>query len=156
MSDPTRDLQNLNLDDMPVTRSHARRTPQQGRVRERTPADQGRMNPLGRPPAPSQSSASESQRPSRRGSAVPPPTSATPPVPMSTLAQAQALFKVDGIVTEDTHIDFRLSPLDRSSGQVIERLFYDSTRGNHGASCDMPEHRRSRSPCNHIKVRHVV
>ena len=150
MSDPARDFQKLNLDDMPVTRSH-NRPPQQVRGRERLPSESARMNPLSRPPRPQPSSStvqSGSQTSRMQTASASISRTLTPSV-----AQAQALFKVEGIVTEDTHIDFRLRPLDDQGGQVVERIFYDSAHRNHSAACSQVEHQRLQTPCNHIQVR---
>ena len=153
MSDPERALQKLNLDDMPVTRSHTRSS-QQGRGTDRIAPESARVNPIARPvrpPMSSQRSGSSTQLPTT-GRSTPVGSSGTASAPSTSFIQAQALFKIEGIVTEDTHIDFKLRPLNASNGQVVERLFYDPVHGNHHAACNQSEHRRSRSPCNHITV----
>ena len=148
MSDPAHAFQNLHLDDMPVTRSHARAS-QQGRSGERVAPASSRMNPLSRPvrtPVPRGHSHSESWSSRMRGGS---PSRSTPS-PASN--QAPGLFNVDGINNEGQHIDFSLTALDGIGGQVIVSLFQSSEQSGRYAACSQQAHQRSNEPCIHIGV----
>ena len=164
MSAPNRGLQNLNLDEMPVTRSHTRSS-REGRGGKQTHSGSHRMNPL----AHSTPSVSPhyTAEPSRRGSRAPQePSHQMPRAPeVSPIG-----FKVVR-VNKDSFVEFFLIPATKSATgrrpfaqsqlplamtsteQAIVRIDFDPARGDHRASCDWVHHGQSDSICSHIFVR---
>lgn len=159
MSAPDRALQNLNLDEMPVTRSHARSS-RRGRGREQLPSGSARMDPLSRPaPHPSESSRHGLRGPQRPGSSGP-----------------SRVARVMRVTNRGTSIEFQLQPApiqprvagSTSQGstaqlqpglgsntpeQVIVRIYYDTIRGNHRAFCTCGD---PKYPCFHAWVNSLL
>lgn len=148
MSDPARDLQNLHLDDMPVTRSHAR-APLRGQGRARGEEGSALSHASQREPTFRQSSMSgpsgtRSPEPQYASQAA---LSATSP---SAVAAASA-FHVDKITHHGTHIDFHLSAVDSPRTRTTVALHGVPGRRQR-ARCSFAGHGSDEEPCFHISV----
>ena len=151
MSDAAHAFQKLHLDDMPVTRSHARSL-QQGRPGDRVSTGSSRMNPLSRPvrtPGSRGHSHSGSHSSHPHGGS---PAHSTPGPSVNPVA---GLFKVEGIDNEGQHIDFSLTAADGVGGQVIVSLYQDPAQPRLCARCSQAAHVHAQDPCIHIEVSYL-
>ncbi len=158
MPAPDRALQNLNLDEMPVTRSSTRPVGE-GRGREQAQSGSHRMNPLARP--------------TRGGTSRYPAESSRRAFQTAQELSHQAYYPGDFVVvnvkTISTTVDFILTPapmtstgqspppasqsmrVRSSTEQACVSIQYDTVTGNHHASCDFRGH-ASNPVCFHILV----
>ena len=150
MSAPDRALQNLNLDEMPVTRSNARSS-REGRGRERTHIGSARMDPLSRPtPHAPPPYAPESSRRGFRGSQR--PSSSVPPranlITRVTNHGTSIDFQlrpgsiqagVAGSTSQGSFAQFQPGPVSSTPNQIAVRIRYDTVRGDHRATCTCGE-----------------
>lgn len=147
MSDPARALQNLNLDEMPVTRSHTQPSRQGNAIARERGSESGsgeavRMDPLIHSHTPSSPSTFGSQG---RGS-VTGLTATYPTVPSS------PLFAVERVAANHaTSLDFRLATVRGMNTRAAVRI-QCSTGRQARASYSCTEHLMLNEPCAHIKV----
>ena len=159
MSTPDRALQNLNLDEMPVTRSSARSFGE-GRGREQAYGGSHRMNPLARP-AQSNISRHPAQSSHRAFQAA---------HELTHRMHYPGDFVVVNVKKVNTTVDFTLIPAiatpsgqrpiptpqsiqgRASNEQACVSIQYDPIRQGHQASCDFQGH-ASNPICVHILVR---
>lgn len=145
MSAPDRALQNLNLDEMPVTRSGASSS-RGGRGKERNSKGSARMDPLLRPlPHSSESSRHGLRALQRPGSSGPPRANRVTRVTnQGTSIGFQVLPEPTrpGIASPTIQGSFaqtQPSSVSSTPVQVTVRIHYDTVRGAHRATCTCAE-----------------
>lgn len=168
MSAPDRALLNLNLDEMPVTRSNTRPS-REGGGRGQAHRGSNRLNPLPWP-TPNAPPGYPPETSRRAPQAVQEPSFLTTP----TAGVPHGSFEVERVIKNGTSVKFRLSPITLEGGaehsttqiqstrsisrtarnqreQTWIQINYDVTRGNQPASCTCPAS-ASNPICAHISV----
>ena len=149
MSEPSRLLQNLNLEEMPVTRSQGQSSQQRRGIRGR---GRGRMNPLGGlSPAASQSGSS--RPPASTPDAPHGPPQPPPPMRLAPYISVDHLQLIDrdrshnDPLREDSYYAIQLNP--------VSVRIRDPTGGPGRVECTCPAFQSTLSPCAHIHVSHL-